>query len=314
MLDKNIVVAACEDHTKAEAAIRELQLAGFDMKKLSIVGKAFRSEEDVIGYYNAGDRMRFWGKEGAFWGGIWGLVFGSAFFWVPGIGPSSDRRPTCGLDRRALEGAAVVGGLSALGAGLYSLGIPKDSILRYESAVKAGAFLVVAHGTIEEANRARTVLDRALGVKVTGHTHSSEIAPAVQHLTPSQLPTNVAIDTAPMQAREAIRMLDSMRVRRGDRWMRRSKEHYMELGMIGLGRMGTNMVRRLRRAGHQCVVYDLHPEAVQALVKEGAVGATSLEDFVQQAEKAPRRLDDGAGGGGRSDAEALVPFSSATTW
>ena len=59
MLDKNVVVAVCEDHATAEAAVRELQHAGFDMKKLSIVGKAFRSEEDVIGYYNAGDRMRF---------------------------------------------------------------------------------------------------------------------------------------------------------------------------------------------------------------------------------------------------------------
>ena len=63
----------------------------------------------------------------------------------------------------------------------------------------------------------------------------------------------------------------------------------MQLGMIGLGRMGTNMVRRLLRAGHQCVVYDLHPEAVQALVKEGAVGATSLEDFVQKLSK-PRAV------------------------
>jgi len=59
----------------------------------------------------------------------------------------------------------------------------------------------------------------------------------------------------------------------------------MELGMIGLGRMGTNMVRRLRRAGHQCVVYDIHPEAVQALAKEGAVGTTSLEDFVHKLKK-----------------------------
>jgi 6-phosphogluconate dehydrogenase len=56
----------------------------------------------------------------------------------------------------------------------------------------------------------------------------------------------------------------------------------MDLGMIGLGRMGTNMVRRLLRAGHQCVVYDIHPEVVQALVKERAVGATSLEDFVHK--------------------------------
>ena len=63
----------------------------------------------------------------------------------------------------------------------------------------------------------------------------------------------------------------------------------MELGMIGLGRMGTNMVRRLMRAGHECTVYDLHPEAVQALAKEGAVGATSLEDFANKLKK-PRAV------------------------
>src|SRR5580692_5548270 len=63
----------------------------------------------------------------------------------------------------------------------------------------------------------------------------------------------------------------------------------MELGMIGLDRMGTNMVRRLMRAGHQCVVYDLHADAVQALVKEGAVGTTSLEDIAAKL-KAPRAI------------------------
>jgi 6-phosphogluconate dehydrogenase len=63
----------------------------------------------------------------------------------------------------------------------------------------------------------------------------------------------------------------------------------MELGMIGLGRMGTNMVRRLLKAGHPCVVYDIHPEAVQALAGEKAVGAASLEDFVHKLRK-PRAL------------------------
>src|ERR1017187_3210034 len=63
----------------------------------------------------------------------------------------------------------------------------------------------------------------------------------------------------------------------------------MELGMIGLGRMGTNMVRRLLRAGHQCVVYDLHSEAVHALAKEGALGANSLEDFASKL-KLPRAV------------------------
>ena len=63
----------------------------------------------------------------------------------------------------------------------------------------------------------------------------------------------------------------------------------MELGMIGLGRMGINMVRRLMRAGHQCVVYDIHPEAVTAIVQEGAVGTTSLEDFAGKL-KVPRTV------------------------
>jgi 6-phosphogluconate dehydrogenase len=63
----------------------------------------------------------------------------------------------------------------------------------------------------------------------------------------------------------------------------------MEMGMIGLGRMGTNMVRRLRKAGHQCVVFDVQAEAVQALAKEGAVGAPSLEDFAKKL-KSPRTV------------------------
>jgi 6-phosphogluconate dehydrogenase len=63
----------------------------------------------------------------------------------------------------------------------------------------------------------------------------------------------------------------------------------MELGMIGLGRMGASMVRRLQRASHKCVVYDIHPESVDGLVKEGAIGAKSLEDFAQKLQK-PRAL------------------------
>ena len=55
----------------------------------------------------------------------------------------------------------------------------------------------------------------------------------------------------------------------------------MQLGMIGLERMGANMVRRLSRAGHDCVVYDVHAEAVQTLAREGATGATSLPAFVK---------------------------------
>jgi 6-phosphogluconate dehydrogenase len=63
----------------------------------------------------------------------------------------------------------------------------------------------------------------------------------------------------------------------------------MQLGMIGLGRMGANMVRRLQRAGHQCVVYDRSPKAVEELLKEKAVGASSLQDFAKKLDK-PRAI------------------------
>jgi 6-phosphogluconate dehydrogenase len=59
----------------------------------------------------------------------------------------------------------------------------------------------------------------------------------------------------------------------------------MQLGMIGLGRMGGNMVRRLMRAGHECVVFDLSPDSVRALEGEGAKGATSMDDFVNKLNK-----------------------------
>jgi len=82
MNENNSVVAIYASHTTAEAAIKELQWSGFDMKKLSIVGRDYQADEQVASYYNTGDRMKAWGKTGAFWG----FLFGSAFFWVPGIG------------------------------------------------------------------------------------------------------------------------------------------------------------------------------------------------------------------------------------
>jgi uncharacterized membrane protein len=156
----NSVVAIYKSHAEAEAAVMELQHSAFDMKKLSIVGRDQHTDEHVVGYYNAGDRMKYWGKLGAFWGGIWGLLFGSAFFLIPGVGPLLVAGPLVGWIVGALEGAAVLGGLSAIGAGLYSLGIPKDSILQYETALKTGKFVLIAHGTAEEVARAREIINR----------------------------------------------------------------------------------------------------------------------------------------------------------
>ena len=157
---KNSVLATFDRHDQAEDAIRELQKDGFDMKKLSIVGRDYHTEENVVGYYNAGDRMKYWGKLGAFWGGFWGLLFGSAFFWVPGVGQVLVAGPLAIWIVGALEGAAITGGMTALGAGLYSIGIPRNSILQYESEIKNGKLLLVAHGTADEVKHAKQILEQ----------------------------------------------------------------------------------------------------------------------------------------------------------
>jgi hypothetical protein len=163
------VVAIYPSHTAAEAAIKELQQSGFDMKQLSIVGRDYHTDELVVGYYNAGDRMKYWGKLGAFWGGLWGLLFGSAFFWIPGLGPLLVAGPLVSWIVGALEGAVVVGGLSAMGAGLYSLGIPKDSILRYETAIKTDKFVLIVHGPLADTTRAKEILTRTKSETLEHH-------------------------------------------------------------------------------------------------------------------------------------------------
>jgi len=172
MKESNAVVGVFISHLEAETSIKELQHAGFDMKKLSIVGKDFHTQEHVIGYYNAGDRMKVWGKLGAFWGGFWGLLFGSALFVIPGVGPLVVFGPLVSWMVGALEGAVVAGGLGALAAALYSLGIPHDSCLQYETAVKSNRFLVVAHGTGAEAAKAKEILELAGAAHIGIHAES----------------------------------------------------------------------------------------------------------------------------------------------
>ncbi len=164
---KDSFIAVYDTHAEAEIAVRELAKSGFDMTKLSIVGKDYHTEEDVVGYYTAGERMKAWGATGAFWGGIWSLLFGSAFFLVPGIGPILVAGPVVAWIVGALESAVVVGGLSALGGALFSIGIPNDQILIYENHLKAGKFLVIAHDvtSAKDAERIAQEATRHYGLK-----------------------------------------------------------------------------------------------------------------------------------------------------
>ena len=166
----NSVVAVFADHNAAEAAVKKLTTAGFEMKNLSVVGKGYHTDEKVVGFYNAGDRIKFWGKRGAFWGGFWGLFLGGLFMTIPVVGHVVVLGYLATIAIAGIENAVLVGGLSALGAALYSIGIPKDSVIQYETALKADSFLVMAHGTAQEMARAKTILGTANASRVDVHT------------------------------------------------------------------------------------------------------------------------------------------------
>ena len=162
MPESKTLVAVYATHDEAEAAIRTIDERGLDMKHFSIVGKGYHTEEKAIGFYSTGDRVQFWGSRGAYWGGLWGLLFGGMMLTIPVVGPvmvlgvlsASVFTALAG----AVEGAVVFGGLGALGAALFSIGIPHHSVMQYETSLKADNFLVLAHGSDAEIERARAVL------------------------------------------------------------------------------------------------------------------------------------------------------------
>jgi len=161
-MDKdNLPFYVFNTHIEAEEAIHALSRAGFDVKKLSLIGKGYHSEEHPVGFYSAGDRIKSWGGTGAFWGGIWGLLFGPAVFFIPGLGLVAMAGPFVAALISALEGAVVVGGISALGAAFAQIGVPKDEAIKYETALKVDKFVLMIHGSAEDAAKARSVLASA---------------------------------------------------------------------------------------------------------------------------------------------------------
>jgi hypothetical protein len=190
MSEENVVVAVFDTHEKAEDAIREIGHSGFQLAQLTIVGKGYHTDEKVIGFYNIGDRIKLWGKNGAFWGGLWGLFVGGVFMTLPVIGPVVVLGHLAAMLVGAAEGAVLAGGVSALAGALVSVGIPKDSVVRYEEAVKADRFLVMAHGAPDEIARVQALLEAASPSEVNLHpgtcaAHAGQAAQQRHHDAPA---------------------------------------------------------------------------------------------------------------------------------
>ena len=177
MTKNDAIVAVFTSHQAAEAAVRKLAEGGLDIKHFSIIGKGYHSEEKVVGFYNVGDRIMFWGKNGAIWGGLWGLFVGGMMMTVPVVGSVVVLGHLAAMVFAAVEGAVAVGGLSAIGAAIFSIGIPENSVIEYEAALKTDAFLIIVHGPVEEMARAKAILEAMEPARLDLHQDVKDMAP-----------------------------------------------------------------------------------------------------------------------------------------
>ena len=170
------VVASYESHRDAETAVRRLSNGGLPITKISIIGRNFETHEDIQGFYRPADAALDGAGEGAWVGGLFGLMLGAmGFFVFPVVGGLMIIGPLAGLVAGAIGGA----GVGALINGLVASGIPRNQALKYQERLEAGEFLVVLHGTAEETTRAHEILHATSTTSLTTHAiPDALIAPA----------------------------------------------------------------------------------------------------------------------------------------
>ncbi|PCJ87401.1 MAG: DUF1269 domain-containing family protein [Thiotrichaceae bacterium] len=158
MSEKNTCVSIYSSHQSAEQALGELRVEGLDVQQISIVGKGYQNEEHPVGFYTTGEHIYYQGVQTAFWSNLQKLLSSASFFWLPGFGTLA----TAGFIVRLLvegqESIEVGGGFNVLGKSLFSMGIPRDSIVDYEQAIKAGKILLIVHGMRSDVERAYHIL------------------------------------------------------------------------------------------------------------------------------------------------------------
>ncbi len=161
MSSSNVCIAIIDDHQRVKSALDRLADSEFDSQQISVIGKDHPHDKHIHGYATTGSQMKFWGGQGAFWGGIMGALAGAGFLFVPGIGPLVVGGPLLGMIVGGLEGSAGLAGIEAVFAGLLHLEFSKDGLVLYEKELKAGKWLVLVHGDTGEVLRAKDVLTKA---------------------------------------------------------------------------------------------------------------------------------------------------------
>ncbi|MBY0525648.1 MAG: permease [Gemmataceae bacterium] len=164
------VVAVYPTMAKAEAAVEALSAGGFPIDKVSIIAQNLQSEKVVHGFVTAKDTSKAGAQAGAWLGGIFGLLAGAAFVWVPGIGPLIVAGPLAAALLGGLEGALGGAALGGVLGGIAGIGISQEHILKYEERVRGGKYLLVAHGEPADVAKAHGILKDTGADEMAVHT------------------------------------------------------------------------------------------------------------------------------------------------
>ena len=170
MAAESSVVGVYTSLDTAEDAVRKLGEGGFPIQHVSIIARDLGSESKVHGFVTSCDVAKSSARTGAWVGGIFGLLTGAAFLWVPGVGPLVVAGSLASVLLGGLEGAVGGAALTGVLGWLTSLGISKQHILKYEEVVKGGKYLVAAHGSTDEVTKAVNILKTTGADDVAVHT------------------------------------------------------------------------------------------------------------------------------------------------
>jgi hypothetical protein len=168
MTHTHTIVGHFPSHTEAEKVVLELQKEGFDMQRLSIIGKDYQTSEQVRGFLTWKDTAKAGATGGGYWGsfvgGLFGILAGAGVLFIPGIAPIVIAGPIAGVLAGWLEGSLVGGAggaaVGGLAGALGGLGIPKHEVLKYETKIQAGEFIILVTGSDEDVTQTKQMLDR----------------------------------------------------------------------------------------------------------------------------------------------------------
>jgi hypothetical protein len=169
-------IGVYENFAAAEEAVRLLDRGGFPVDRISVVAKDMQSEKEVHGYIGTTDVARSGAGTGAWLGGIFGLLFGAAFLWVPGFGPLMVAGPFAAALLGGVEGAALGAAGGGLLGSLVGWGVSRKHILKYEEHLRGGHYLLLAHGSREQVELAREILETSSPVDVETHAEQEAAA------------------------------------------------------------------------------------------------------------------------------------------